>query len=172
MAEPGYTGFSHRTMSTTRRRARRTGFPAAVSARGTLQMLPESRLRFEQHLATLCGKHVEVFVDEESHARSLQANRYYWGVVLTTMEESNIGYTKEEFHELMLAKFSTRKHYEIANPRTGEVVEEYDIIERSSTLTGRNFYRFVELVRQFLAEFYGVVTDDPDPTYWEKKHAA
>lgn len=158
-------------MSRRGRATPRRTFPGAVSARGRLQMLPETRARLEQHLATLCGKRVELSVDEESQRRSDQANRYYWGVVLTTMEESNIGYRKEEFHELMLAKFSTHTHYEIVDPRTGEVVEEYDITERSSTLSGRNFYRFVELVRQFLAEFYGVVTEDPDPAYWQKRGA-
>lgn len=152
-----------------RRREARPVFPALVSEDGRLQLPEVVRPRFDAHLLTLRGTRVELTVDEASHIRSIQANRYYWGVVLTTMEDSNIGYTKEEFHELMLAKFATRKHYEIVNRHTGEVVEEYDLVERSSTLSGKNFYRFVELVRQFLAEFYGVVTEDPDPSYWQKR---
>ena len=55
--------------------------------------------------------------------------------------------------------------------RAGDIVEEYDLAERSSTMNGKNFYDFVEQVRQFLAEFYGVVTEDPDPEFWRKKAA-
>lgn len=153
------------------RRPPRPAFPAVVTDDAQLQLHPATQARLDRHLVTLRGRRVEISIDEPSRRRSDRANRYYWGVVLTTMEESNIGYTKKEFHELMLAKFSTTRHYEILNPRTGEVVEEYDITDRSSTLTGKNFYRFVEQVRQFLAEFYGVVTEDPDPAYWQKRAA-
>lgn len=152
-------------------RVSRPVFRAFVNADISLLMQPAVRAELDRHLASLRGKCVELTIDEQSRRRSDQANRYYWACVLTPVEEANVGYTKEEFHELMLAKFSTRKHYEIVNRTTGEVVEEYDLVDRSSTLTGQNFYRFVELVRQFLAEFYEIVTDDPDPDYWQKRKA-
>jgi hypothetical protein len=143
-------------------------FPARMDLKGKLETTDEVKRALTMWNLSLAGKNVVVMIEEEAQTRSAQANRYYWGVVLRTMEQSNIGYTDEEFHELMLAKFATKKHYEIVNQQTGEVVEEYDITERSSAMKGKNFYKFVEQVRQFLAEFYGVVTEDPDPEYWLK----
>lgn len=147
-------------------------FPADVSEKGALQMPANTRRAMEIWLLSLVGKRVVVRVSEEESLRSLKANAYYWSQVMTVAEEANIGYTKDEFHELMLAKFATKKHYEIVDRATGEVVEEYDITQRSHTMRGKPFYDFVEQVRQFLAEFYDVVTEDPDPEYWRKRKVA
>jgi len=145
-------------------------FAAGVSAKGSLQMHADTRRALEIWLLTLVGKRVKVRIVEEGQSRSDKANNYYRACVLDVAERSNIGYTADEFHELMLAKFATTKHYVLAD-RAGDIVEEYDLAERSSTMNGKNFYDFVEQVRQFLAEFYGVVTEDPDPEFWRKKAA-
>lgn len=147
-------------------------FLAGVSAEAKLQMDAETKRALSVWLRTLVGKRVDVVIREHVDTRSLRANAYYWSEVMGEAERANIGYTAEEFHELMLEKFSTRKHYEIVNRQTGEVVEEYDITERSRTMKGKNFYEFVEKVRQFLVEFFGVQTADPDPEYWRKRMAA
>jgi len=143
-------------------------FLGRVSPDGRLHFTSDVRHDFDEWLNGLIGKAVDVEVHEHQDTRSIQANNYYWACVLTPVEEGNVGYTADEFHELMLEKFATRKQYALVNRTTGEA-EEYVIPRRSSTMPISDFYKFVEQVRQFIAEFYGIATDDPDPDYWRKR---
>lgn len=104
--------------------------------------------------------------------RSEQANGYYRGVVLKSAAEET-GQLPDDIHDFWCAKFipDERKHLEFFHKMTGEKIEADVDVRRSSKLNRAEFYDFVELCRQWLIEFLGVTTPDPDPAYWRKRQA-
>lgn len=105
--------------------------------------------------------------------RSLKANNYYWGQVLTVMskEGSDGDQSPEEIHDAMCVMFLPNEHkrVEFFNRLTGERLEVETDGRRSSKQSSTEFYDFVERVRKFALEFMGVRTEDPDPSYWRKR---
>lgn len=94
--------------------------------------------------------------------RSVRANRYYYGVVLRAIEQ----YTeqdKDDIHDFMCDRFLHHKVF-LVNRETGEA-EERDVAGRSSKLPPDEFCDFVERVRVFAAEFFGLRIPDPDPAW-------
>lgn len=140
----------------------------ARTRRARVQMPTTEAARLSAYLRTLPeGRVVTVTVSDK---RSDRANAYYWGHVVT-LACDDIGMDADDFHDEMCARFLSRRQIEIVDRQTGEA-EIVTVPGRSSTLSVRDFYEFVERVRRFLAEELDVVTDDPDPAYWRKKEAA
>lgn len=135
---------------------------ATLTAAGMLP--PHFYVGFTRKLRPFAGKAVDITVALHATNRSARANRYYWGVVVALATDHN-GDTPEDFHDEMCARFLSRRRITIVDTATGEAVE-VAVPRRSSGLSIGDFYRFVEQVRQFCAEFLGVETPDPDPSYW------
>lgn len=114
--------------------------------------------------AARAGQAVVVTVAPHAATRSTQANAYYWGGVVAPACETT-GQEPEDFHDEMCARFLTRRRIAVVDDTTGEA-EQVAIAGRSSRLRVGDFYRFVEQVRVFVAEFLQVETPDPDPAYW------
>ena len=141
-----------------------------VNAAGRLVLGPANRARLVALFRSFRGEVVDLAVTKHADTRSARANAYYWGVVVK-LATAHTGDTAEDFHDEMCARFLARRRIEIVNYQTGEA-EEVVIPGRSSRLAVGDFYTFVEQVRQFCAEFLGVVTPDPDPAYWRRQEAA
>jgi hypothetical protein len=104
--------------------------------------------------------------------RSQRANSYYWGVVLEHIVRlSDTGYDAQELHDVFCERFiaSEKKQVAFYSKLTGQIVATDVDTRRSSALTGGPFYDYVEKVRQFAQEFWGIETPDPDPEYWRKR---
>lgn len=148
-------------------------FLGDVTADGRLVLIPEESDQRRAHLQSLAGQRVDVTVKPHKDTRSLRANNYYWGQVLTPMsiEGSNGDQSAEEIHDAMCEMFLPDEHKRVAffNRMTGETLEVDTDHRRTSKLTGGPFYDFVEQVRKFALEFMGVRTEDPDPEYWRRK---
>lgn len=91
--------------------------------------------------------------------RSLQQNRYYFGICVKMVQEALIekGYdvSLEETHDWLKAKFN---FLEIVNEQTGEV----DRIPRSTTSLNKDeFARYIGKIQQFAAESLDIVIPDP-----------
>lgn len=143
-------------------------FPGVVDAQGVPHVDAEYLKVYRKHLRSLRNRRVSFTV--KTLTRSEEANAYLWGVVypLLVAEQEM---TPDEMHDAMCAQFlpNERKRVEFFNRMTGEVLTVETDGRRSSKLTGGEFYDFVERVRQWGAEFLGVVTPDPDPLYWRKR---
>lgn len=87
---------------------------------------------------------------EQPNTRSSAANRYYWGVVLAILAKQ-LGYTAEELHEAMKAKFRGREDI-----TTGLV------IARSTKTNSDDFWLYVEQVRTWSHQFLGVYIPEPN----------
>lgn len=114
------------------------------------------------------GQRVTVSVEPERDRRSTAANRYLWGVVYRLIAEYT-GQDPEDIHAEMCARF-TAKTISYVNPSTGELVE-MPVVTRTSGMTVREFYLFVEKVRLFASEFFTLTIPDPDPEYQHQRSA-
>ena len=77
-------------------------FAANVNQQGRL-VLDEPE-KFKCYLRSKAGRKVEVLVRIQRKRRSLEANRYYWGIVIALLAEE-FGYDKEEMHDVLAMKF-------------------------------------------------------------------
>lgn len=83
------------------------------------QLIPREVGRWAGFLSRLRGRDVEVIVRPERKHRSLNAGRYYWGVVVAAGSEWS-GYEPQEFHDAMKAIHLPRKQLVLP---TGEQIE-------------------------------------------------
>lgn len=87
---------------------------------------------------------------EPAGKRTSAANRYYWGVVLAIMAR-HLGYTSEELHDALKARFRGREDI-----TTGLVISQ-------STRTGsEDFWRYIAQVREWSHQFLGVYIPEPN----------
>lgn len=91
-------------------------FYSNVSPEGKLQKNVTAQI--VDTLQEFSGKAVEIIIKRKSAKRSDRQNRYWW--VLVTILSNDLGYTKEEMHEILKYKFLKR---EKVDERTGLVME-------------------------------------------------
>jgi hypothetical protein len=113
-------------------------------------------------LESMEGKELVVTLSEYQTKRTVQQNRWYWGVVIPTiirflLEESSREYTKEDIHDYMVT--------ELLRPRinTRDILDRQVItyeVKRVSAMTTKEFADFVEKIQQHWAE-RGLVIPDP-----------
>lgn len=140
---------------------------ATVDEHGKLVL--ESPATFAQSMRQFKPGPVVVTVDRRTDRRSHAANRFLWGVVYAHISEYT-GADPEDIHDEMCARFTTRT-VSYANPHTGEMVET-EVVGRTSRMSVKEFYEFVEKVRLFAAEFFGLTIPDPDPEYVRHRREA
>lgn len=120
---------------------------------GKLQL---DREQFAAQLATLPDG--EVVIKIQGQTRSERANRFYFGVVLAAISE-HTGYTVEELHELCKQRFNGRTASD-CDPDTGEV-EDREGWQSTASLDSAAFMIYVDRVRQWAAQEFGIVIPDP-----------
>ena len=119
-----------------------------------------NRKQFDAAVAGLRdGWEVELEVTRLRATRSSQANRFYWGVVIQALHELT-GYTPEELHDLMKAKFLP-KHLAFTDGN-GAVVEQFVLGGSTRGLDTIEFYAYVEQIREWASESLGLYIPDPN----------
>ena len=68
---------------------------------------PENADRFRTALRSFAGKEVDLTVQPRRDPRSMNQNRYYWGVVVRILG-GEFGYQPDEMHEILKSKFLRR----------------------------------------------------------------
>lgn len=116
-------------------------------AKGSLQV----ELRFYEYLRSLEGNQVEVIVRKARSQRSLQQNRYYWGVIVQMLGD-HCGYTSEEMHEALKEKF-------LGYERS----EETELLKIRSTavLSPDEFVQYTNRIVMWAAQKLSVYIPDP-----------
>ncbi len=96
------------------------------------------------------GQRIELTIRKERHTRSLNQNKYYWGVIIEILS-NNFGYDKEEMHEALKFKF-LKKH------------EDTDLVTVGSTakLSTAEFTEYIDGVVRWAATEYQVVIPSAD----------
>lgn len=117
-----------------------------------------NRKRFSAALKRMRDGEVCIAVERATAARSQPQNRYYWGVVVDLLSE-HTGYTPDEIHTILRAKFIPKKL--AVSDVNGEIVGEFFIGGTTTKLDRIAFGEYIESIRQWAAEI-GVVIPDPD----------
>jgi len=90
------------------------------------------------------GQEVEVSVKEWKNSRSLQQNRLYWEWL--TIIGNEIGYTKEELHEVLLHEFAPVVTYTGLN---GKPIQKR---VRTSAMNTKQMAEYLDAIDRFAAE--------------------
>jgi len=112
----------------------------------------ENLARYLVWIAHLDGKQVEIVVRKWRQQRSINQNRYYWGVVVAALAD-HCGYTPEEMHEALKEKFLGH-----------EEVDKFGLkkIKSSATLTTEDFNSYVNQVVIWAAQDLQCYIGDPN----------
>lgn len=105
------------------------------------------------------GWEVELEVTRLRATRSNQANRFYWGVVIKSLSD-HTGYTSEELHELMKAKFLP-KELAFLNGN-GDVVEQFVLGGSTRSLDIGHFSEYIERIREWAGNALDVYIPNAD----------
>jgi len=81
--------------------------------------------------------------------RSIDANAYYWGCVIEILR-MEWGYEKEEMHDALGLMF--RRDYSKPVPT----------IIRTSNMSSRDFWEYIERIRRWAASEFNIVIPDPN----------
>lgn len=130
---------------------------SGVIASGRLEI--RQRDRFLVALQRMRDGEVFVTVTRRTATRSLQQNRWYWGVIVELLSE-HTGYRPEEIHDVLKAKFLP-KRLAIADGN-GAIKGEFVIGGSTTRLNTLEFGEYCEAVRQWALEELGVVIPDPE----------
>ena len=100
----------------------------------------------------------EVVLKIQGQTRSQKLNRVYW--MYLTMLEDITGYSRTELHEEFKRKFNARTVSDI-DPATGEIIDVAESSASTTDLDNPQMVAYIEDIRRFSAEFFGVVLPDP-----------
>ena len=100
------------------------------------------------------GKRISIKLDKIKSSRSHQQNKYYW--VCVTILSQEIGYEKNELHEILKYKFLTK---EKVDEKTGEC---YNFVGSTTKLNKTEFGEFVAELQRWSSQTFNVVLPDPN----------
>lgn len=131
---------------------------------GRLQLYDEQE--FKDLVKTYEDKRVILTIQSFKKNRSNPENRYYWGVVVEILADE-FGYTKDEMHEILKAKFLTEKIMLTTQTNT---IEAVDRVRSSATLTTQAFEKYLSEIRQWASIEHHIYIPEPNevdvPTYY------
>lgn len=133
-------------------------YQGKVSESGVLSIV--NRKNFDADILELSGKYVVIEVKARRSTRSDAQNRYYWGCVVPMVRVAlkDIGHklSIEDTHLFLRSRFLKE---EMVND-DGEVIGE--LIKHTSQLTKSQFSDYTEEIKQFSAEYLGLIIPDPN----------
>jgi hypothetical protein len=115
------------------------------------KLLLDDPSRYLVRIASLEGKKIELTLKKSQETRSLQSNRYYWGVVVKVLAD-HCGYDSDEMHEALKFKFLSDK-----------CMDDKGLVRIGSTasLTVDEFIQYTNKVVMWAAQDLQVYIPDP-----------
>jgi hypothetical protein len=102
---------------------------------------------------------VTVTIEKQHATRSLNANAYYWGVIVQHIAE-HTGYTPEETHDVLKTMFLPKRLAMLG--KNGELHQELVIGGSTTALNKIEFYEYCERIRDFARQKLGVAIPTPE----------
>lgn len=99
------------------------------------------------------GKRVEIRIQKLKSKRSDQQNRYWWAIV--TILSNELGYTKDELHEILKFKFLKRSK---VDEKTGEI---FEYLGSTATLNKTEFADMTSELIRWSAETFSIALPIP-----------
>ncbi len=104
----------------------------------------ENPVLLTRQLSALNGKEVNVVIKQKGKSRSKNQNDYYFGVVIEILAQQT-GYSVDEMHEVMKAKFLSE---------TRELAGESITVSKSTTsLTTVDFEKYLSDIREWASVY-------------------
>ena len=137
----------------------------SVNEHGQLHI--RNRKMFDEELKQFAGKEVEIVVVKKKRTRSIQINRYYWGVVIALVRDAfiDLGHEVEsqEVHEYLKGRFNFK---ELVNEETGEVVLDENglpihIPLSTANISNTDFMVYMERIKKFSSETLSIYIPEP-----------
>jgi hypothetical protein len=104
------------------------------------------------YLRGLAGKRVQVTVEKFKNNRTIQQNRYYWGIVVKLIAE-HTGHDPEQLHELLKQKFSPKWYF---TPEKNLMMGGASIPTSTARLDTLEFVEYTEKCRMWANEFFNL----------------
>lgn len=141
---------------------RRNEFPGYAYPEGRMTADYPSQLKaYLKHLAGEGGDEIVIKVVKRRSQRSTEQNSYWWAVVIPLLSE-HCGYTHDEMHEALKAKFLSQEDLTRGLVKIGSTAK----------LEPGPFAELVDKVILWAAEDLGVVIPLPDKRWRQKGKAA
>lgn len=140
----------------------------ALVKKGRLEV--RNRKQFAENLRRLRDGAVLITVERVHATRSVNQNRYYWGVVVELLSD-HTGYTPDEIHDVLKAKFIPKRL--ALSDGNGEIKGEFVIGGSTSEMNKLEFGEFITRIREWAADELDVVIPDPDSgRLWQRERTA
>lgn len=135
-------------------------WPVIVPAQLVSGRLKLNRRRLADLLKCRRDCELSILIEKKHATRSLASNAYYWAGVVGAISD-HTGYTPDEVHEILKAKFLPKK-LALADGN-GVVVDELVIGGSTSSLNNIEFGDYIRAIRQWAAETLDLTIHDPLP---------
>ena len=137
-------------------------FSAKVN-KGKLTILNQEK--FDIYLMTL-GEDVEIIIRKpkiDRSSRSTQQNRYYHGVIIPILSEE-LGYSKEEIHEVLKSKFLSKNLY----IETKHGSTHIRVVKSTASLDTLEMEKYLSDIRQWSSIDLGIFIPLPNEVNYEE----
>tara|TARA_R100000742_G_C4214688_1_gene40095 strand:+ start:226 stop:615 length:390 start_codon:yes stop_codon:yes gene_type:complete len=109
--------------------------------------------KVERQIQKLDNTSVIVEIKKNTVKRSGALNQYYWKVVVGILTDE-LGYTKEEMHEVLKSKFLYKKEL---------IGDEWIRVAISTTkLTNKEFIDYIDKIKMFASQELSIYIPDPN----------
>lgn len=135
-------------------------WPIVLPARLEGGQIRIAKATLEKRLRGRRDCELELIIDRKHATRSLAQNRLYWKVYVGLIAE-HTGYTPEEVHELLKAKFLPKK-FTLADTQ-GEITDQFVIGRSTTRLNKIEFGQYLEEIAKWAAESLGIVMPEATP---------
>ena len=109
--------------------------------------------KVERQIQKLDNTSVIVEIKKNTVKRSGALNQYYWKVVVGILTDE-LGYTKEEMHEVLKSKFLYKKEL---------IGNEWIRVAISTTkLTNKEFIDYIDKIKMFASQELSIYIPDPN----------
>ncbi len=110
---------------------------------------------FADYLKTLEDREIEITVQKRRDQRTINQNRFLWGVVYKLISE-HTGHTPEKIHDFCKDKFLDTKIIKVGD-------EEREVKKCTHDVPKDRFFEdYIDPVRMWAAEYLEIVIPDPD----------
>ena len=137
-------------------------WPIVITARLKRGKMVLDRDALKAQLAGARDCQLTVTIERAHATRSAAQNAWYWSQVLKLISE-HTGYTVDEVHELMKAKFNAKVM--VVTNAAGELVSEDRVGQTTTKLNKLTFGDYCEQIRIWAAQELDVYIPDPDPNW-------
>ncbi len=129
------------------------------------KLILKNKEKFLQYLRGLEGKEVTISLGLRKRTRSINQNKYYWGVVLEIFGNA-LGIDVDDLHEVLISKFLGERVIELVN-KDG-VKENYSVSQqRTKALETDEFEDYLEKVRRWAVSNFNIYIPLPNEFDYE-----